>query len=138
MFLQKLPVTVRKRHFPKQIGTFFSRLQQGVFMPPLFDIRMMTAEQDLRHFLAPPHRRLGILRIFQKSVIMTFVLKAEIIRQHLRNHPADTVRQHQCRQFAAGQNIIPDGNLLIDIFIQHPLINTFVMTAQDHQIRQCR
>ena len=61
---------------------------------------------------------------------MALLLECRSCRQHTVAHPRDGIRQHEGRELTAGEDIIPDGDLLIHDFVQHALIDALVMPAQ--------
>ena len=95
---------------------------------------MVSAQQHLRHGKAFPYLRAGVLGVFQKAVPMALPDIAHGVRQHSRHQPADRVRNRHGRQLPAGEDKVPEGNLLVHAGVQEALIHALVMAADQHQV----
>ena len=51
-----------------------------------------------------PHRRTGILGVFQKSIEMTFILKALRVCQHPGHHAAHGIRHRHGGNLSTGED----------------------------------
>ena len=69
---------------------------------------------------------------------MAFLFKSFVAGQYTGQHPCYTVRQHKRRQFPAGEDIVADGNFLIDDFLNNALIHTLVMAAEQSYVIHSR
>ena len=103
-------------------------------MPPFGNFAMVAAQQNIRDPSPVPFHRVGILRIFQQSVPVALLGKALLAGQYTLHHPADAIHQYQRPQLAAGQHIVPYGKLLIHDLIQHPLVHTLIVAAQQEEV----
>ena len=66
---------------------------------------------------------------------MALLFKAQVFRQNARHHPCNGIHQHQRRQLAAGEDIVPDGDLLVHDLVQDALVYTFIMPAKHENMR---
>ena len=69
---------------------------------------------------------------------MALLLEAFVCGKHAGQHAAHGVRQSEGRQFAAREHEIAQRNLLIHIRLQHAVIHTLVMAAEDDEILHLR
>ena len=83
-----------------------------------------------------PHRRPGILGIFQKTTKVAFLFKALRVRQNPRHHPAHRVGDGHGGDFPAGEDKISQGDFLVHAFVDKPLVNALVVAADQNQVIQ--
>ena len=57
-----------------------------------------------------------------------------LVTQHAGHKPDDRVGQHQGRQHAVGQDVVSDGDFLVDEVIGHSLVDPLVVTAEQDQM----
>ena len=72
--------------------------------------------------------------IFQQIVLHGLKLRGFLIVQHTGYKTGNSVNHNSGRQFSPGQHIIPDGHIICHHFLQYPLINPLVMTAEENQL----
>src|SRR5688500_6601534 len=96
----------------QQIRPPRQRAAQPFAPPPFVDLGMMPREEHLRHRLAAPHRRPGVVRVIEQPA-------AERIRRHRRrvpdyagHEPHHRVEHDQRGQLAARQPVIADRQLV--------------------------
>src|SRR3546814_1804540 len=63
------------------------------------------------------------------------VRRRRFITEHPRQEPRDGINHHHRRQFATGQYEIAQRQLKIHFLLQEPLIEPFVASAEQDQIR---
>src|SRR5829696_3702117 len=92
-FINLLPIRGRRRsaipNLPQQIRPPLGGAPARLRGAPLFDLRMMAREQNLRHFHAPEFRRSRVMRILESRPAGTerFVARALLVAQHTRQQP---------------------------------------------------
>ena len=90
---------------------------------------MVAGEQHRRYGAALPHFGPGILGVFQQAVPVALVLVALFLGQNSRLQAQHAVRHHQAGQFAAGEHVIANGDLLVAERFDHPLVDAFIVAA---------
>ena len=65
---------------------------------------------------------------------MALLREGVFVREDTGQHPGDAVREDEGRQFPAGEDIVPDGDLLIDDLLDDPLVDPFVVAAQEDEV----
>ena len=63
-----------------------------------------------------------------------FKFRGFLILQNARNHAGNGVDHHHSREFSSGEHIVPDGYLIGNNRFKNPLIDPFIMTAEEDQI----
>ena len=127
-----VPAAGRKVGFP-QVGAALPGALAALLPPPVVHRLVVAAEQDGRHRPALPHLGAGVLGVLQKAVPVAFFLIALLLGQHAGLQAQDAVRHHQAGQLAAGEDIIPDGDLLVGKGLDHPLVDPLVVAADQQQ-----
>src|SRR3546814_8045105 len=77
---------------------------------------------------------LGVVRAVERAVALEAVLDGGFgVVQRALLQPSDGIDHHRRGQLAAGQDVVADGNLLVDLGRQQALVDAFVAAAQqDH------
>ncbi len=101
---------------------------------PRFDLLVVAAQQNGGHRTSFPHFGAGVLGVFQQTVPVAFFLVALLLCQHAGLQAQHTVCHHKARQFAAGQDIITNGDLFIRKGINHALVDALVVPAHQCQV----
>ncbi len=84
-----------------------------------------------------PERRARILRVFKQAIgVALFVRRA--IGKHPRQQACHGIYHHHRRQFAPGQHIVPDTQLIGNEGSTDTFIYAFVVPTHQHQTGQCR
>ena len=94
----------------------------------------MAGEQHIRHAHPLIDRRTGILRVFQQCIGEALLLRGLVAAQHAGDMARQAVDHHHRGQLAAGEHIIPDGNLLVDQRVNGPLIHALIMPAEKDEV----
>ena len=81
-----------------------------------------------------PDFRSGILGIFQKAALKGLRFRRFLVFQDAGHHAGNCIDHHHGRKLPSGQHIIPDGNIICNDFLQHPLVNPLIMAAEKDQI----
>src|SRR5262249_11530811 len=95
----------------------------------------ITTEQNFRYL---PSAKLGgarVLRRFQESLPKTVIERGLFIPEHTRDQPHNCIYQNHGRDCTISQDIVSDGNFLIDQVFNDSMIHPFVMPADDDQMR---
>jgi hypothetical protein len=97
------------------------------------DGRMVAGKQHLRHRFTLEHPWPGVLPVFEQAAAEGIaggrILAAEYARQQSR----DRVQDHQGGQFAAGQDIVADGQFFVHVMGAKALVHPFVAAANQGQ-----
>lgn len=121
--LQKALILPRERVFAEQVGARLLRAQKRLPAAPFPYVFVVPAHEHLRHGASAPHGRPRVLRVLEQAVEMAFLLEADVLGEHARQHARHGVRQDDGRQLAAGEHEIADGDLLHAVFLEHALIH---------------
>ena len=65
---------------------------------------------------------------------MALLGEGVLVREDPGQHPRDAVCQDEGGQFPAGEDIVPDGDLFVDDLLDDPLVDPFVVAAQEHEV----
>ena len=95
---------------------------------------MVAGEEDFGHLSSVPLGGAGVLGVFQQAVPVGFLLEALRVRQNAGDHAAHRIRHRHGRNFSAGQHKISDGNFFIHTFVDKPLVNAFIVTADKNDM----
>ena len=117
-------------HIRSALGGYLKTL----FVPPFFNIGMMSRQENRRNSHIVPDFGAGIMGIFKKSAVNALLLETNIIRKNALAHSRNSVCQHHCRQFAACENIVTDGNFLVHYLVDDTLVNALIVTADNEDI----
>ena len=118
----------------KQVGPVPLGALERHLTPPAGNVCMMAGQQHLGHRLTAPFGGVGILRIFQQAIPVAFFLKSRFVGQDAGHHTAHRIGNRHGRDLAAGEDKIPDGNLLIDAGIDKPLVDAFIVSADQDEM----
>ena len=104
----------------------------ALFLPPLGDSLVVTAQQDFRHRVTTKFTWPSVLRGFQESISCRerVVLVAPLISQYAGYKSHEAVDQDHSRNFSAVQDEIPDGDFVGPQDVDDSLVKTFVSAAQ--------
>ena len=98
----------------------------------------MTRHQDIWNRITMPVGRPGVLRVLKAAQTMRFLLVRCLIWQNPWHQTGYRINQHRCGDLAARQDIVADGELLINHTVKDTLVNPFVMAADQDQMRADR
>ena len=116
-----------------QIGAAFAGDAFGFGLPPGGDGAVMAGQQHVRHAAPLPFGGTGVVRIFQQTAARSFPRPRCRRRPSRRAAAARRVEQDQRGQFAAGQHVVADADLLHVARFDDALVDAFVAAAQqDH------
>lgn len=115
-----------------QVRPSNSRSLERLLPAPLLHLLVMTREQDPRDLQSFKVGRAGIVGVVEESVVKAILLDGTL-RQRAREHPQQGVDQHHRRQFPPRDHKIANADLLVNPMLDHPLIDTLVVTAHQNQ-----
>ena len=98
----------------------------------------MAGQEDLGDFPAFVVCRPGIDRRRQQVVLERVGEGALLIANDTRNDAYDRVGDDGRRQLATSQYVVTNGYLLRDQVLADPVVNSFIMSAQDNQVYNVR
>ena len=109
---------------------FFERF----FATPPRDFFMIAAQQNFWDAPAAKFRRTRVLGKFKESRGEGIIACAFGGAKHSGDETDDGVDEDDGGNYAVGQDVISDGDLVIHEMIDDSLIDPFVMTAQDDEM----
>src|SRR5437870_3423868 len=126
-----------KLALPQQIGAICAGALERLFSAPLCDLRVISREQDFRNFPASEFGRPRVLRRFQRRAFAaeTIVDSGSLMSQCTRQQAHDCVNENDCSDSAVCEHIIANRNLKIDKMFDHAVIDSFVMAAENDEMR---
>ncbi len=95
---------------------------------------MIAAQQDLGYLPAAEVWRARVVWILQQARRVR-LLCGGVWRQHARHEAAHGIHHHHRRQLAARQHIVADGELVGRQMRAHPLVNAFIVAAEQRDAR---
>ena len=99
---------------------------------------MISGQQDVRHFPSSEFRRPRVVRAFQQPAAETVVRGRLFVAEDTRQQTNNRIDENHRGNRAIRQHIIADRNLRIDQMLDHAVIDSFVMPADDDQMRLAR
>ena len=96
---------------------------------PAVDSAMISGNKYFGNRMAFENLRSGKMRILQQPAHKTLLRYGLVIAEYTRHQPGHRVQNDQGGQFAAGENVVADGDFVVDEVGTYPLINSFVSTA---------
>ena len=114
-----------------------ARALERLLPPPFLDLRVVPGQQHRRDPQPAELRGPRVLREVQQPVARERVAAdRRLVPDHSRDQPRHRVHDHQRRQLAARQHVIPDRDRLGRQVLPDALVDPFVPPAQDHQVIQ--
>ncbi len=98
---------------------------------------MVARRQHTGHAPTLELLRSGVVRVIEYAEIPLAerILHRRIfVPQHARQQPHDRIRHHERRQSPVREDVVADGPLVIDQVIRHPLIDPFVVPAEQNEM----
>lgn len=95
--------------------------------------RMVPGKQDLRHRFALEHPRPGVLPVFEQAAAEGIAGRRILAAEHARQQPRDRIQNHQGGQFAAGQDVVANGQFFVHVMAAKALVHPFVAAANEGQ-----
>ena len=95
---------------------------------------MVTGQQNLRHFLSVPLKWASILRIFQQRAVMALRLESLLVCEDTGKHSGNGIRKHKRGKLTSGHDKIAYRDLLIHDFLNNPLVNPLIVSAEQSYI----
>ena len=79
-----------------------------------------------------------VLRELQQSAGKAVVGRAVFVAEHAGDQPHHSIRDDRSGERAVGEDVIADADFLIDEVVDDALIDAFVMTAEENEMRKAR
>ena len=73
------------------------------------------------------------MRVLQKRAGIAFFVK-RLGRNHAVNQTIHSINDDKRGNFAAGHHIVADANFVVNIFVDNPLVDSFVSAANYHKL----
>ncbi len=90
---------------------------------------MIAPLQHFGNFQPTKYSRAGVMRPFQHALGVAVLVSRPARAQYAGDMPYYRVNHHHCRQFAAGEDIIADADLVCHYQLPHALVYPFVASA---------
>src|SRR5215471_18516757 len=110
----------------------------GHYLLPPLDPRVIPRPQDLRHHLPLEHLGARVLRVLEESAGERVPRRSCRVAQDSRPEPYHCLRHRDGRHLAAGEDVVADGELLVDQALAHALVHSFVASAQQDELALSR
>jgi hypothetical protein len=128
-----------------QIGTNRDRAVQSLSPPPSLDLCMIALSEHHRDIPAAKIGWSGELGLFQKAIgSETLRHRAIGIAHGSRKKPGHSLNDQTCTHFSTRQHDVTNADLGVDEVFTHPMVDTFVSSAQQTettrwgQMRECK
>ena len=122
----------------EQIRTECPGAFQGLFVLPGGNLLRIAGEQDLGDLPAVELGGTGIDGRGQEAVLEGIGQGARLVAQGARQQPDHGIGDDGGRQLAAAEHVVPHRDLPRDQMLPDPVVHSFVMAAQDHQVLHAR
>ena len=119
----------------QQLWALLGGEAQALLTPPALNVGMVARQQRRRHAVALPHFGAGVVRAIEQTIqgrIKAVLLKAARVIEHPRLQAGDGIEQHQRGQLTAGENKIPQADVVGDVGINKALVDAFVTPTQQN------
>src|SRR5437868_6497345 len=130
--------STKRRKPSKQIGPILARASLRLLFPPRCDLRMITRQQHVRNSPAAKIGRARVLRRFEQSATERIIGGGLFVTENARREPDDRIDYDNGRDRAIGQDVIADRQFKIDQMFNHAMVDAFVMSADDDEVRFLR
>ncbi len=107
-------------------------------MTPRLDGAMVSSEENLRHFPAFVIRRAGVVGVVEETVGKGILLRGLVIAEHAGQEAHHGIGDNQRGKHAAGEDVVADGNLVIDQVVRHALVDALVVAAEQNEVAFAR
>src|SRR4029077_11635940 len=126
-------INQRARLVAQKVRSIFASAFSRLFLSPLRDFAVVSAQQDFRNSPTTKLRRARVLRCLQQPFAKTVVVRALFVSVNTGEKPANCSRQNQSCGPAVRQHIIADGYFRVDQMVHYSMIDAFVMPADDNE-----
>ena len=113
-----------------QVGSAPHGTNDGLGTAPPIHPTMVSRDQGVGHAPAPELRRSGVVGVLEQAGRKALILGGLVVPEHPGKQADHRLHYHQSGQFAAGQDEIADGQLLVDQMVGYPLIHTLVSPTE--------
>ena len=117
-----------------QVGAAVPGAEDGLLAPPTLHLFVVAAGEHLGYLHAVPLGGAGVLGVFQHAVPVALVLKTGVMGENPGDEAAHSVCHRHGGDLTAGEDKIPQGDLLVHIRVNEPLINALVVAAHQNQV----
>jgi hypothetical protein len=106
---------------------------EALHKPPIPDVLVMPRKKHIGHLHAPEHLGSGILGILQKPVGKALLLQG-LLADDTVEKAVHSIHNNQRCDLTGRYDIISDTDLIINITVNYPLVNTLVPAADKNQL----
>ena len=96
---------------------------------------MVAAEEDIRDGPAVVFGGTGVLGVFEEAVGERFVLGRGFVAEGVGDVARDGIDEDHGGEFAAGEDVIADGDFEVDAVFDEALVDAFVAATDDDEAR---
>ena len=118
----------------EEVRAALSRAPEGLLAAPAGDLGVVPGEEHVRDAPAPELGRAGVLGVLQQSGAVRFVHRGEGGAQGAGEQTHDGVHQHHRRQLAPAEDVVSDGDLLVDGVLPDALVDALVVATDEDQV----
>lgn len=123
---------------PQQIRAILACALDCLFSAPPCNLCVISGKQNVWNFPIAKLCRPRVLRRFKESAAETIVRRGLLVAERAGEQTYDRIRQHDRSNGTVCKHIIPNGNFKIDKVFNHAVIDAFVMTTNDDEMRFLR
>ena len=95
---------------------------------------MVAAEEDTGDFPALVVGGAGVVGMVEEAVSEGILLRGVAVAQDAGDQAHDSIGEDERRQHAAGEDIVANGNFVIDEVVGDALVDAFVVAAKEDEI----
>ena len=133
---KQLPILAAQYLLLQKIRPPLPRAQQGLLAPPATYSGVVSREKYLWRPVSLENFRPGIVRVLQQAANETLFRYGLITAEYPRYQPGHSVEHDEGGQFAPCENVVADGNFIVDVVVAYPLVNSLISTANQAYVWQ--
>ena len=99
-------------------------------MAPAGDPAVVAGPEHFRHLPAPEGGGPGVVRILDEAGGERLLLGRGLVPHHAGYEPGDGLDDDKGARLATRQDVVTDGELVVDQVLAHPLVDALVAAAQ--------
>src|SRR5690606_29049537 len=129
---------IRSRYEPlPQIRSSLLGSSPTLLLAPGGDSGVVARQKHVRDLLSLKLGRLRVDRLFEEAVPEGLVCNRLRIADDPRQQAGHGFDHHESRRLSAGEHVVADRNLLVDVGVDDPLVDPFVPPADQREVLQC-
>src|SRR6202042_3451818 len=116
-----------------QIGAAGQGSGQGICQPPSTNPSVVARPEHSGNLPVSKFGRPGVVRILEETIGEALLPRRFVVAQDTRQETGNGLHHDQGRQFASGQDKVPNRDLVVDQMVGDPLVHTLIATAQHRE-----